>query len=149
VLLAQRVSLDEELSQLFHQGAASREELFPDLSGKGFELVDRLEWVLIDALLLGLEKKGMQEVPERRCVRTRRDRGRGSRELNMMSVLVDGGVHQLVVVLEVLVVDDDLAGVGFVQAVHPPAFLPRLDDGEVLRGFAEREEEFFDLLVAH
>ena len=78
-----------------------------------------------------------------------RQRGGGGGELDVMRVLMDGRVHHLVVVLEVLVVDDDFAGVRLVQAVDLPALLPRKDDREIVIRLSKREERFLDLVIAH
>jgi hypothetical protein len=69
--------------------------------------------------------------------------------MQMMGVLVYRRIHQHVVVLEVMVVDEYLVGVGLVEPVHFLAFFPGEHHGKIERGILDGEEQFLDAVLIH
>ena len=69
--------------------------------------------------------------------------------MNMMCELVNCRVQQGVVVLEVLVVNDDLAGVRMVEPVHLFATLAAEDQKELFYIVTQAEQLLLNLILIH
>ncbi len=67
----------------------------------------------------------------------------------MVGILMDGRVHELVVVGEVFAVENDFPGSRFVESIDLFARLSGKDNGKIFVRFPDSKQPFLDLVLVH